>query len=273
MRWLAVLAVLSVRIAHADVKADTTKLVNAALAAINDDKAFNALLAKDAIVSTPSGDLRSTDLRWRVVPDGNIMYGFTATSLTVVETAPDQAWFHGDATARYNHGDGPNSRRPEVETLTLRVSGIASNGKLQALMFAWIGPDKALFARARKDGVTLDKPKLAGDLATAMAGWFPAALAKAQGTGTTMATGTDPKELGAGDVARKLAAIWDRLGLVVRSIDARKLGKLSFAVIELGLPVKNEKLAVPLVLGVVATADGKQWLSLSFSSSLYLARE
>jgi hypothetical protein len=226
------------------------------------------LLAKNAVVVSVRGNV-SGDLEDRFAGPFVSTLGDLNYKLGPLEVVHDKgfAWFYGTVDVTLAVPRSP------AKHVMQRVSGIAIGGKLAAIMYASPLDDKELVtvAEQRKTTLATAAPSLAGDLALGRlaADWFTGGhLARDRSTnGKVWASGTAPKELGAGAAAAKLVAGWDALHLGATKIDARMFagGDVGFVAATVRMPVG--KVAAEMVLGavVVKEAAGYRWVTLSFT--------
>ncbi len=268
MRTPLVLALVAwTAVARADAERDVTALVVKLVRATASDHrdAAAPLLAADPIVATGDG---ASD----TPPHYSQLFGadagearMTAGTPTVV-VAGRFAWFHVTVDASYvqelMNANGPNRTRDRAQ---VRVSGIAVDDhgwKIAALMLSNVVSERWLRAQ-RGSGVRPAKLDARDDSAAgAVARWlYDGTLASHAATGTVIANGTAPGELG----GVKLAKGWDTLKLWPAPLEARTFGDLAFVHGEVFLPLKEGAAHMMLAAIVVHGADGWRWRCLNFA--------
>ena len=277
----------------------TIVLLLAALPAAADDRTTLEKTALGALAAIPQGDTTS-------VAKGGVVFVFGTTTadsdwmlaLTThsgyvgplhykpgkpsVSIDKSIAWFLVPVDA---HADPPQDTSASGDMTGVsaydaveRYGGLAvktdGHWQLVALALTHTMPDKQLLdpksfnARA---AMPSGKPAVDGDaaLAGAAATWIHGGLARqAAAVDAPIAAGTAPSELQIGAGAAKLAASWDKLGLVAENVTATVLpGGTGFVRASVRMPRKTGKgaVAMSLAMFVVKSGDTWKWVSLQFT--------
>jgi len=212
------------------------------------------------------------------IAPGNAPLGGIRWKLGALTVAVDGkrgfAWFQAPVTLALEFWwQGPDNPRA---TDSLRASGVlvkdSKGWHLVALALSRQLPDKVLFRGAKDTLATGDPTVDDSALAKRAAAWFgKGGLARGKTTGATViASGTAPAEYATGKAAGKLVTAWDKLGMRVKSIEAKMFAGDAVGVVraEAQLPVK--KLGAPMALYAIAvTEEGTwRWVSLQFATEL-----
>ena len=276
---------LTASIAAADDRATVEKSARAALAAIPQGKAANIPVAKDGVVLVFG--VTTADDEWPLALNGGSQGterpSYKPGTFTVgVDTTKGVAWFIAPVDA---HAD---ALRDEAATGDLRdahpydakerFGGLAlkagASWQLVSLALTHTMPDKQLVdpkSWTARAALPAGKPVLAGDadLAATAADWIKSGFAAHfAATPTLIAAGTAPSELKSGAPAKKLAASWDKLGLVAEKITATTMsnGTVGVVAADVLMPRKTGKgaIAMSVAMFVVRDADQWKWVLLQF---------
>lgn len=269
-RLVAVLVVVATGVAHADLKTDVEKLVQANIKAVAADKfdAFDKTVSGGRVLVLPNG---AATVEHTLVAD---IYGPKAKKVAhkvenlhvVVDAAKGMAWFHGAIVATFVVDK-------KKVTQPMRISGIAADEgepvgwKIQALMYARTMPDRELQTLAVE--ATRGKPKTTGEsTATSLvAKWFDGgSISDDRSKNVAVAVnGTGAVEIGSGAFAVKLVKAWENLKLWATAVEATLFANNELAFVRADVMMPVDKQAVKLVLGVILAKENNAWRWVSLS--------
>lgn len=273
-RVVVLLVLLCASGAHADIKADVEKLVQACVkaAAIDRSDDFEKTTAAARVIVLPNG---KSSLDGKLASE---LYGTGAKKVThkidglhvVVDAAKKLAWFHGAYTATFLGTDR------KKHALPMRISGIVVDEgeplgwKIQAVMFARTISEDELATRGIE--AVRGAPKITGESSAtkAVAAWFGEGGSIAGGRSKNVAidvNGTSAAEIGNGPGALKLVGSWEAANMWATSIEATVYADNEIAFVRADMMLPAGKLAARLVLGIVLVKENTvwRWVTMSFS--------
>ena len=230
------------------------------------------LLTKDALVNVRGLDLSSdTDdfpISDSVLHSLNRITRKLGKLTTGANDATGVGWFQWEYQAHITFESAINSM-PDVYDVKERVGGLAvrdgTTWKLAAVQYSDLKSDAALLADKQNRREALPaQAKLTGDatIAKTVAEWYATGFASnAAGSPNIVVSGSSPGEYAKGAATAKLVKGWDKLKLVVDTLEARSYagGKAAAVRGVVVWPSKKGKGGTLLHVLVVLVHDGTQW--------------
>ncbi|HEY1587328.1 MAG TPA: hypothetical protein VGH63_16645 [Polyangia bacterium] len=252
-------------VVRADAAADVGKLVETAVAHIDDDQVAAAMGLGARIIGTDGVDNGDYTMGkaplFQAFGDAFLKADRKLGKVTVIVDG-QRAWFQAPCAVELSSPGKSEKLSVHVAGMAWKADGSGMDHKVGWAISVLMFDDALSDAELMKMGnakLSPAKPAPGSELGKEVVSWFDGGtLGKHAAAGDVIAGGTAPTELATNADAIAMAKTWDPLKMVVTKID-EETDELGWVFADVLLPAGKGKGYVPLAVAVYAVKDGGVW--------------